>query len=77
MSKDIDVVNTTNNLPSSNDEDAILESSIGKYGEGELESGGRFWGTLEGFTEHRLFFKGEHGQKIIIKRRRVARLEVV
>lgn len=61
---------------SSNDEDEILESKIGKYGEGELESGGRFWGTLEGFTEHRLFFTGEHGQSIIIKRRRVARLEM-
>ena len=70
------VVKTTKEFPS-NDEDGILESSIGNYGEGELESGGRFWGTLEGFTEHRLFFRGEHGQRIIIKRRRVARLEMV
>jgi len=66
----------TNNLPS-NGEDEILESSIGKYGEDELESSGRFWRTLEGFTEHWLFFRGEHGQKLIIKRRRVARLEVL
>lgn len=62
---------------SSNDEDELLESKIGKYGEGELESGGRFWGTLEGFTEHKLFFKGDHGQSIIIKRHRVARLEMI
>jgi hypothetical protein len=76
MSKVKNVADATNNLPS-NDEDAILESKKGRYGEGELESGGLFWGTLNGFTEHRLFFTGEHGQSIIIKRRRVARLEMV
>jgi hypothetical protein len=70
------VADATNNLPS-NDEDVILLLKTGKFGEGELESGGRFWGTLNGFTEHRLFFTGEKGQSIIVKRKSVARLEMV
>ncbi len=77
MSENENVVETTNSLPS-NDEDAILESNIGNYCDGEIEmSGGRFWGKIAGFNERYLFLKGDHGQKIIVKRRRIARLEVV
>jgi len=46
-----------NNLPS-NDEDVILLLKTGNLEKAKLESGGRFWGTLNGFTEHRLFFTG-------------------
>jgi hypothetical protein len=62
---------------SSYDEDEILESWIGKQIIGALDSGSKFFGTLEAFNEHRLFIVGNRGQRIVIKRRKVARMEAV
>ena len=59
------------------DEDVILESMKGNQMIGWLDSGSRFYGTLESFNEHRLFIVGNRGQRIIIKRRKVSRLEAV
>ena len=42
-----------------------------------LIGGGKFWGTLEAFSAESLFIRGERGQKIIIKRKRIAELEVI
>jgi len=39
--------------------------------------GGKFWGTLEAFNAESLFIRGDKGQKIIIKRKRIAELEVI
>jgi hypothetical protein len=62
---------------SSVDEDEIFESMIEKFVDGTLDSGGRFWGRLEVFNDHKLFIRGERGQAIIIKKRRISRLEAV
>lgn len=61
-------------FPSEND---ILVQLIDKSVDGTLDSGGRFYGTLEGFSEFQLFIRGARGQLIVIKRRKVSRLEAV
>jgi len=71
-----DGVNTTKGF-SSFSEDQLLESWIGKQLIGSLESGSKFFGTLTAFNEHQLLFIGNRGQRILIKRRKVARLEAV
>jgi len=68
---------TTRKGFSSFNEDQVLESWIGQHVIGALESGSRFFGTLTAFNEHQLLLTGNRGQRIIIKRRRVARLEAV
>jgi hypothetical protein len=74
---DINKVVDTRKVFSSTNEDEIYESMIEKYVDGTLDSGGRFWGRLEAFNEQKLFIRGERGQAIIIKRRRISRLEAV
>jgi len=54
-----------------------LESWIGKHIVGVLESGSKFYGTLAAFNEFQLLLIGNRGQHIIIKRRKVAKLEAV
>lgn len=58
-------------------EDEIVSSLIGKQVEGSLDSGSRFWGTLEGFNENWLFIRGHREQTIMIKRRKMSRLMAV
>jgi hypothetical protein len=58
-------------------EDEMLVPLVNIRIEGILDSGGRFFGDLEGFSEFLLFIKGERGQRIIIKRRKVAWMEAV
>jgi hypothetical protein len=53
------------------------EDSIGKNVEGQIERGGDFWGTLEGYDETYLYLKGHNNREIIVKRRSIARLMVV
>jgi hypothetical protein len=71
---DSDCVVNTRKVFSSTNEDEIYESMIEKYVDGTLDSGGRFWGRLEAFNERKLFIRGERGQAIIIKRRKISRL---
>jgi hypothetical protein len=68
------VVNDIKKYPTEND---ILEPLIGKSVDGNLDGGGSFFGVLEGFSDYQLFLKGDEGQRIIIKRRKIARMEVV
>jgi hypothetical protein len=68
------VVNGIKKYPTEND---ILVPLIGKNVDGTLDSGGHFFGTLEGFSDYQIFLKGDRGQRIIIKRRKIARMEVV
>jgi len=70
------VVDTRIKAFSSTDEDEIYESMIGSFVDGTIDSGGRFWGTLEAVTEQKLLIRGEHGQRILIKRRKISRLVV-
>jgi hypothetical protein len=70
------LVDTRKTFASLNEDD-ILASMQGKELIGWLDSGSRFYGTLEAFTEHRLFIVGNRGQRIIIKRHKVSRLEAV
>jgi hypothetical protein len=58
-------------------EDDILESLIEHQITGTLDSGGRFFGNLEGYDQYRLFIRGNRGQRILIKRKYVARLEAL
>ena len=69
MSNNINAYTDRNSFPS--------EDSIGKNVKGQIERGGSFWGMLEDYDDTYLYLKGNRGQKIIIKRRSVARLEVV
>lgn len=73
MPNDIEVALATKEFPSINELE-IIESFMGKQIEGSLDSGSRFWGTLEGVTDHMLFIRGTRGQVILIKRRKVSRL---
>ena len=65
----MNVNNGRNSFPS--------EESIGKSIRGQIERGGNFWGVLEDYDDAYLYLAGDAGQQIIIKRRSVARLEVV
>ena len=65
----MNVNNGRNSFPS--------EESIGKSIRGQIERGGNFWGVLEDYDDAYLYLTGDAGQQIIIKRRSVARLEVV
>jgi hypothetical protein len=56
------------------EEDNTIGSLIGKRVDGALESGSRFWGTLESFDEKWLYIRGHRGQPILIKRRKLAAL---
>lgn len=58
-------------------EDDVLESLIEHEITGSLDSGGRFFGNLEGFDQYRLFIRGNRGQRILIKRKFIAKLEAV
>ena len=71
---DSDCVVNTRKVFSSTNEDEIFASMIEKFVDGTLDSGGRFWGRLEAFNEQKLFIRGERGQAIIIKRRKISRL---
>jgi hypothetical protein len=73
MSADHEVALATKEFPSTNELE-IFESFIGKHIEGSLDSGSRFWGTLEGVTECLLCIRGVRGQVILIKKRKVSRL---
>lgn len=73
----IDSVAVATKTFASYEEDDILASMKGKQLIGWLDSGSKFYGTLEAFTEHRLFIVGNRGQRIIIKKRKVSRLEAV
>lgn len=61
----------------STNEDEIYISMIGTFVDGTIDSGGRFWGRLEAVTEQKLLIRGDHGQRIIIKRRKISRLMAV
>ena len=65
----MNVNNGRNSFPS--------EDSIGKSIRGQIERGGNFWGVLEDYDDAYLYLTGDAGQQIIIKRRSVARLEVI
>jgi len=59
-------------------EDAVLEKLIGTPIRGTLEESNTwFYGVLENFNEHRLLIRGSRGQEILIKRKRVSRLEAI
>ena len=73
----VDTVAVATKTFASLNEDDILDSLTGKQLIGWLDSGSRFYGTLEAFNEYRLFIVGNRGQRIIIKRRKVSRLEAV
>lgn len=62
---------------SSTDEDKLCAEYIEHRVSGVLDRGGKFWGTLEAFSAESLFIRGDKGQKIIIKRKRIAELEVI
>ena len=62
----------------SQDEGDAYRSLIGKRVEGFLEgNGSRFYGTLESFDEFMLYLRGDRGQLLLVKRRRVAKLEAI
>ena len=65
----MNVNNGRNSFPS--------EESIGKSIRGQIERGGNFWGVLEDYDDAYLYLTGDAGQQIIIKRRTIARLEVI
>jgi hypothetical protein len=69
MSKIENVCSGRNNFPSS--------ESIGRDINGQIERGGNFWGSLVGYDDTYLYLKGNRGQEIIIKRRSIAKLEVI
>jgi len=69
MSNEVNVCSGRNRFPS--------RGSIGRDINGQIERGGSFWGTLKDYDETYLYLKGNRGQEIIIKRRSVARLEVI
>lgn len=58
-------------------ENDILESMLKNKLDGTLDSGFRFYGVLEDFNDTSLFLRGNRGQMIIIKRKRISRLEAV
>ena len=66
----LDTVAVATKTFASYDKDDILASMKGKQLIGLLDSGSKFYGTLEAFNEHRLFIVGNRGQRIIIKRRK-------
>jgi len=62
----------------SQDEGDAYRSLIGKRVEGFLEgNGSRFYGTLESFDEFMLYLRGDRGQLLLVKRRRIAKLEAI
>jgi len=62
----------------SQDEGDAYRSLIGKQVSGYLEgNGNRFYGTLESFDEHMLYLRGNRGQLLLVKRRRIAKLEAI
>lgn len=62
----------------SQDEGDAYRSLIGKKVEGFLEgNGSRFYGTLESFDEFMLYLRGDRGQLLLVKRRRIAKLEAI
>lgn len=68
------VLMTTENTPSGTNifaSDAIAEL-LGKRVDGALQSGSKFWGTLERFDDRWLYLRGGRGQPIIIRRRTLA-----
>jgi|WetSurMetagenome_2_1015567.scaffolds.fasta_scaffold954191_2 hypothetical protein len=59
-------------------EDEVLVSLIDCHIEGILETGGRFRGKLLAFNDKLLLLEGNNRQRLLIKRKMVARLlEVV
>ena len=70
-------VNNTIKSFSTTDEDKLCAEYIEHKVNGVLDRGGKFWGTLEAFNAESLFIRGDKGQKIIIRRRRIAELEVI
>jgi len=68
---------TTRKAFSSPKEDEILESLIRKQVTGQLDNGGRFYGALGDFDDRSLYIIGDRNQPIIIRRKSIARLEVV
>ena len=60
-----------NNFPQC-EEEKIIESLSNKHVEGVLNSGNRFWGTLDGFDENWLYLKGDRDQDIIVRRQKIA-----
>jgi hypothetical protein len=58
-------------------EDEILSSLINCKIDGNLETGSRFYGKLTAFNAKLLLLEGNAGQRILIKRKMVARLEAV
>jgi hypothetical protein len=73
MSQDVKGSTTTKTFPHA-EEDRTFESLIEKRVEGALESGAKFWGTLESFDANWLFLRGNRDQAIIIRRRKLAAL---
>lgn len=69
-----DLVNTRSKNFPHREEDKTIESLIGKRVDGSIESGSRFWGTLESFDDKWLYIRGHRGQPILIKRRKLAAL---
>lgn len=58
-------------------EDDILVSLIECDINGNLETGGKFWGKLLAFNDKLLLLEGTDRRRILIKRKMVARLESV
>jgi hypothetical protein len=71
-----EVVDTRKTFCSLSEND-IIESMLKNKLDGTLDCGGRFFGILEDFNENSLFIRGDRGQMIIIKRKRISRLEAV
>jgi len=69
--------NISNAINKYSSEDDVLVPMVNKKIEGTLDSGGRFFGVLEGFSEFQLFIRGHRGQQIIVKRRKVAWMEAI
>ena len=75
--KDSGNTNATKTFASQDEGDAY-RSLIGKKVEGFLEgNGSRFYGTLESFDEFMLYLRGDRGQLLLVKRRRIAKLEAI
>lgn len=53
------------------------EESIGRDVNGQIERGGNFWGKLVGYDDTYLYLKGDKGQDVIVRRKNIAKLEVV
>lgn len=78
MSKLNKVVDTRKTFSSPLSEDSVLEKLIGTPVRGTLEESNTwFYGVLESYNDHRLLIRGNRGQEILIKRKRISRLEAV